>query len=103
METLHRRSRLHSVIDTVNICIDILVPDKEVKIYPNNKPWITRDIATLLMQRKQAFREGYMEETKNLRRKVRRQITENKIKFRNKVENSFKTNNSKQLWKKKKL
>ena len=98
-------SSLVQVVDRVtsyiNFCIDVLVPVKEVKIHPNNKPWITRDIATLLMQRKQAFREGYMEETKNLRRKVRRQITENKIKFRNKVENSFKTNNSKQLWKKK--
>ena len=89
------------VTSYINFCIDVLVPVKEVKIHPNNKPWITRDIATLLMQRKQAFREGNTEETKNLRRKVRGQITENKMNFRNKVENSFKTNDSKQLWKKK--
>ena len=95
----YAESSLVEVVDRVtsyvNFCIDVLVPVKEVKIHPNNKPWITRDIATLLMQRKQAFREGNMEETKNLRRKFRGQITENKMNFRNKVENSFKTNDSK--------
>ena len=59
-------SSLVEVVDRVtsyvNFCIDVLVPVKEVKIHPNNKPWITRDIATVLMQRKQAFREGNMEE-----------------------------------------
>ena len=59
-------SSLVEVVDRVtsyvNFCIDVLVPVKEVKIHPNNKPWITRDIATVLMQRKQALREGNMEE-----------------------------------------
>ena len=62
----YAESSLVEVVDRVtsyiNFCIDVLVPVKEVKIHPNNKPWITRDIATLLMQRKQAFREGNMEE-----------------------------------------
>ena len=62
-------SSLDEVVDRVisyyNFFIDMLVPVKDIKIYSKNKPWITQDIATLLMRRKQAFREGKMEDTKN--------------------------------------
>ena len=73
----------------------MLVPVKDVVIVPNKKPWIAQDIATLLIQGKQAFRERNTDEMKNLQKKARGQIT--KITFRKKVETSYKTNNSRQL------
>ena len=68
------------VTSYINFCIDVMAPAMDVKMYPNKKPWISQDIATLLIQRKQASMEGDMEETKNQQRKVRGQVTENKKK-----------------------
>jgi hypothetical protein len=30
------------VSDYITFCEDMLVPKKEIKVFPNNKPWVTK-------------------------------------------------------------
>ena len=46
-----------SVIGFINKCIDDVVPTVSVRIYPNQKPWITSKSHTELKARVVAFKE----------------------------------------------
>ncbi|XP_030581547.1 uncharacterized protein LOC115777725 [Archocentrus centrarchus] len=46
------------ITDYINFCVDTIVPTRIVKCYPNNKPWVTKDIKALLNNKKKAFRAG---------------------------------------------
>lgn len=37
-------SLTETVTDYINFCTDIALPSKQVKIFPNNKPWITKSV-----------------------------------------------------------
>jgi hypothetical protein len=43
----------NSVADYINFCVDNVVPQTAVKCFPNNTPWITRDIKNTLNMKKQ--------------------------------------------------
>jgi hypothetical protein len=89
---------VEAVTAYVNFCTDMLIPAKEVKVYANSKPWVTKDIADTLKARQQKFKEGDTQAVKDLQRELRARVKENKKKFKQKVEASFKTNNPRQLW-----
>ena len=76
----------------------MLIPTEVVKTYPNNKPWVTKGVADVLKRRQEGFRRGSTEDVKRLQKEARKEILENKKKFRRKVEDSFASNNSRQLW-----
>jgi hypothetical protein len=46
-----------SVIGFINKCIGDIVPRVTVRIYPNQKPWITDNIHTELKDRAAAFKK----------------------------------------------
>ena len=60
------------------------IPAQESKVYPYNKPWITKITVNIMKQRQQAFKEGNTEELKALKKKARSRILQNK-KFCDKV------------------
>lgn len=33
-----------SISSYLTFCVDNVIPAKEVKLYPNNKPWVTKDL-----------------------------------------------------------
>ena len=35
-------------------CRDMIIPCKPVKIYPNNKPWVTKSVKSSIQKKKQA-------------------------------------------------
>ncbi len=37
---------------------DTVIPKKVVKIYPNNKPWVRKQLKDLLKKKKLAFRQN---------------------------------------------
>ncbi|TWW78210.1 hypothetical protein D4764_11G0003310 [Takifugu flavidus] len=43
------------VSDYIKFCTENSVPTKKVRCYPNNKPWVTRDLKALLHKKKRAF------------------------------------------------
>ena len=46
------------VSESIGFCIDNTIPTKEVRCYPDNKPWLTSDLRALLNEKKRAFRSG---------------------------------------------
>ncbi|RXN30279.1 dynein heavy chain [Labeo rohita] len=44
-----------SVCGFIKKCVDDVVPSKTVKVYPNQKPWINRDVRMALAARNSAF------------------------------------------------
>ena len=90
--------QVETITAYVKFCVDMLIPTKVVKTYPNNQPWVTKGIADVLKRRQEAFRRGSTEDVKRPQKEARKEILENKKKFRHKVEDSFASNNSRQLW-----
>ncbi|KAI4898201.1 hypothetical protein NFI96_005256 [Prochilodus magdalenae] len=56
----------HCVTDYLNFCMDVAVPTKTVRCFPNNKPWITSDVKDILNQKKRAFKDGNWTELKRV-------------------------------------
>ncbi|KAI3364847.1 hypothetical protein L3Q82_001039 [Scortum barcoo] len=46
------------ITDYVNFYTDNIIPTKTVRCFPNNQPWVTKDIKDVLNRKKAAFRRG---------------------------------------------
>ena len=55
---------IEAITDYINFCVDCNIPSKTLKCYPNNKPWVTKDLKMLINQKKAAFHSN---DTNNLR------------------------------------
>ena len=47
-----------TVTDYINFCVETVVPNKTVKIFGNNKPWVTKELKMALNENKKIFHEG---------------------------------------------
>ena len=61
------------VCDYIRFCEDI-IPTKTIKVFPNNKPWITKSIKTLLNKKKIAFQTGDKEHRKQIQTRLRAEL-----------------------------
>ena len=43
------------IFSYINFCEDMLIPTKMVKIFPNNKPWITKALKKTIDEKKKNF------------------------------------------------
>ena len=59
-----------SVTSYVNFCVDCSVPKKEIKVYPNNKPWITSSVKSVI-NKKRIFGQGDRNELKLIQKKLK--------------------------------
>lgn len=39
----------------VSFCVDRVIADKVVKVYPNSKPWVSKSLKVLLNRKRRAF------------------------------------------------
>ena len=67
-----------------HVSVDNTISTRTVRCFPNNKPWITRD----LKHDRRVFREG----DKELLRSVQKQLKVNKEVSRRKLENKLQQN-----------
>lgn len=86
------------VSEYIGFCIDNTIPTKEVRCYPNNKPWVTSDLKALLNEKKRAFRSRDRAELKRVQRELKRSIRESKDNFRRKLEHKLEENNTRDVW-----
>lgn len=47
-----------SISSYLSFCVDAVIPTKQIKLYPNNKPWVTKDLKQWLNNKKVAFLQG---------------------------------------------
>ena len=90
-------------LDTINaylnFCIDMLVPTKEVVIYPNNKPWVNKELKSLMNEKRRIALSGDINGLRTITQQLTRKIEEEKNKFKEKVERLFRSNSAKDAWK----
>ncbi|XP_071843761.1 uncharacterized protein [Apostichopus japonicus] len=82
----------------VNFCVDCSVPTKQVKVYPNNKPWITSTVKSVINRKKGIFGRGDRAELKAVQKELKDCIRKEKAIYKRKIENRFIENNMKEVW-----
>lgn len=88
----------HCTTDYLNFCMDVVVPTRTVRCFPNNKPWITSNVKTLLNRKKRAFREGNQAELRRVQGELKVRLKEAKEEYRKKVEQKLQENNMREVW-----
>ena len=85
----------YCITEYINFCVDSVVPSVTVRCFPNNKPWVTRDIKVLLNEKKRAFRVGDREQLRRVQRELKERIQQGKDSYRRKLEHKLQQNNLK--------
>jgi hypothetical protein len=84
------------VTSYISFCSEVHLERKEVKMFPNNKPWVTSDLRKCIIDKHNSYgKEDYQEK----QRLVNAKIKSAKCVYKEKVEELFKTNNPKDAWK----
>ena len=87
-----------AVLGYIKHCIDTVTVDKLVRIYPNTKPWMTKDVTGLLKERDRAFKVGDQELYSAARANLKRGIREAKAEYKGKIEDHLQSNNTREVW-----
>lgn len=82
---------MDTVSSYVSFCVDSIIPAKTVTIFPNNKPWITKELKEILNKKKMIFFTGSESEKKEVNKEVKRAMKAAKLKYKNKVEDKIHT------------
>ena len=67
-----------SVRGYVELCVERAIPQKTVKMFPNNKPWITKRIRSIINRKKLAFQKKYKEEYKSVQKELKEEVRKEK-------------------------
>ena len=87
-----------TVTDYMNFCVDTIQLKKCVKIYPNEKPRVTKEVKKLLKAKQYAFRTGDRISLKVAQAELKACVRKCKEDYKNKIQAQFKQNNTKQAW-----
>lgn len=68
-----------------NFCLDMLIPTKDMKIYPNNKPWINKKLISLLNEKCRIRQSGNINQKKELQKRINKKITDSKEAYKKKL------------------
>lgn len=87
------------VADYIKFCEDLAIPKKVIKLFPNNKPWVTKRVKAKIIQKNKLFVERKRVEGKVIQREIDNMIKEEKLKYKDKVESQFYSGRVKDAWK----
>ncbi|PIK37315.1 hypothetical protein BSL78_25853 [Apostichopus japonicus] len=87
-----------TVSDYINFCVELTIPTKQIKVYPNNKPWITKRVKDVINRKKGLFGKGDHEGLKKIRSELKRIIHEERAAYMDEVEGHFTGSNMKRVW-----
>ena len=82
----------------IKFCEDMIVPEKTLKRYPNNKPWVDKRCRHFIHQKTAAFQNNDMEALKKIEKDFKRHINDRKREFGKKMENKFQEGNPREAW-----
>ena len=81
------------ISDYITFCEDTIIPKKTVKFYPN-KPWVSKSFEKIPLNEKEiAFRAKDHLEWKCVQSKLRKEISEAKKQYKEKIKFQFSTGN----------
>ena len=92
-------SATEAISDYIAFCIQNIIPTKEIKIFPNNKPWITRSLKATLNEKKMAFQTGDTIKKRNIQKKLRGELRQGMLDYKDKVQKEFERGQMRDVWK----
>ena len=87
-----------TISDYISFCVENTIPTKQVKVFPNNKPWITKRVKEIINKMKGLFKKGDTNALKDVQKQLKRVIAEEKSVYRDKIEGLLTENNMKRVW-----
>lgn len=87
-----------AVLCYINHCTDTVTVNKSIRFYPNQKPWMNREVQGLLRERNRAFRSGEVQLYSVARANLKRGIRQAKRDYRLRIEDNLRSNNTRQMW-----
>ena len=82
----------------LTFCTNSVIPSKQVSLYPNNKPWVTKYLKICLNKKKLAFLSGDRQKVFELEKEFIQKSRLAKIHYKNKGERKFTTGNVREAW-----
>ena len=82
----------------IKFCEVLICPEKNIKCYPNNKPWITKEVKDIITRKRVTFISGDKAKLKSLQKELRDGIRKCREKFRVKLEANLSIKNCKATW-----
>ena len=86
------------ITDYILFCVDSLVPKKTIKVFPNNKDYITPDIKNCIRRKKQAFRSNNRMELKTVQNELNRKLKAAREQHSTRVREAFANKSPKEMW-----
>ena len=83
------------VTSYIHFCEDLHSIKSEIKIFPNNKPWVTSSLRKTLIKTHKSYGT---DEYHNSVKLLKKQIWNAKMEYKEKVEHLFDTRNTKEAW-----
>ncbi|XP_070183628.1 uncharacterized protein [Littorina saxatilis] len=87
-----------TVTSYIAFCEQVCIPTKTVRIYGNNKPWFSREVKVKLDAKNDAFKSDDQVRYKQAKAEVKREIRHAKTTYRQKIEDHFSSNNTREVW-----
>ena len=67
-------------------------------MFGNNKPWINKELKTLIIKKRNAFKNQNKDKVKEIQKEINAKIKECKYDYKNKIEEKFRSSDSKGMW-----
>ena len=83
-----------AVFDYIRFCTDNVTRNRLMRIYPNRKPWMTKEVQSLLTARNTAFRSGDTALYSAARANLKRGICQAKATYRRRIEDQLRSSNT---------
>lgn len=86
------------ISDYITFCEDSVIPTKTFTVYPNNKPWVSKKLKSLLNIKKRAHFQKDETTMRNTQKEIKRQIKIDKHIYKQQMEQNMTLGNSRQAW-----
>ena len=82
----------------ISFCVNMIVPQKVITKYNNNRPYLTNEIKECINRKKMAFRSGDPVALRAAQKELSTQMREARRKFKERAEQDLANSNTKKLW-----
>ncbi|XDV11181.1 hypothetical protein PO909_000189 [Leuciscus waleckii] len=97
-ESLDVEEYTESVLSYITFCTVNVTVTKRIRVFPNEKPWMTSEVRHLIRDRNTAFRSGDRAQYSSARANLRKGIRDAKVAYKRKIEGHIMDNNPRQVW-----
>ena len=87
-----------TITDYINFCVDNVVPKKDVLHFPNNKPYITKDVKVWINKKKLAFKCKDRAGVATAQKELNLLLKNSREQYRSTIDQSFGSGDNRKLW-----